>query len=151
MTTRKARLVIFDCWFFTFALCVFILFLAIPLRRDIAFAWEDVFQLATPVASLYMPVLTAFGLFWFRPGAPPNTRRLPADRWLPAFGLTLLFQVFMSIGVAGIVLFATPAPDSNVGLFEQVSGLVQWITIFSPTAMLPAAFLLGVEQIRSTD
>lgn len=149
MTARRSRLIIFACWFGNLILCISILFLAVPLRTDIAFHWEDVFQLATPITSLYVPVLTAFALFWFHPGATPNTRKVSGEKWVPALGLTLFFQFFMTAGVAGIVLFTTSAPDSNVGLFEQISGLVHWISIFSPIATAPAAFLLGVERIEA--
>ena len=148
MPARKSRLIIFSCWLGTLAACILTLFVAVPLRGDIAFQWQDAFQLATPITSLYVPILTAFALFWFHPGATPNKRRLSGEKWLPALALTLFFQLFFFIGVVGIVHFSTPSPDSNIGLFEQISGLVHWISIFSPIAMAPAAFLLGVERIE---
>jgi hypothetical protein len=56
----------------------------------------------------------------------------------------------MLIGVYGILYHPEVSAESDQpGLFEQMSGLVQWISIFSPVATAPAAFLLGVESISS--
>ena len=149
MTAGVSRLTVFGIWFGTLFLCITLLFLCVPLRQDIGFRFADAFQLATPVTSLYIPILTMFALFWFHPGRKSSRRKLSKEKWIAALALTLFFQIFMITGLAGITLYSTPAPDSSVGLFEEVSALVQWISIFSPVATAPAAFLLGVEQIAT--
>jgi hypothetical protein len=151
MATGKARLVIFALWLVAYMLCILALFLAVRVRRDLGFEWRDAFQMATPITSLYVPVLSAFALFWFRPGTRSSTRRLSLERTLPALGLTLCFQLIMAAGVIGIVLLsAPPRPDSNVTLPDQIAGLVHLMSILSPLATAPSAFLLGVEQIKVT-
>lgn len=148
MTATNARLIVFGCWLGSLTICLMMLFCAVFVRADLGFQWSDAFQLATSVASLYIPVLTAFALFWFHPGNPPNNKKVNREKWIAALSLTLFFQLFMILGTAGIVLLSRrPSPDADTGLFEQISGLTNWISIFSPIATAPTAFMLGVEKI----
>lgn len=123
MTAQRSRLVVFSLWFGSMVFCLAILFSALGLRQDLGFTWNDVFQLATPITSLYIPLLTAFALFWFRAEAPGANRGLSKERLFAALALTIFFQLFMIVGVVGIVLFSTPKPDDEAGLFEHISGL----------------------------
>lgn len=149
MTHRKARLIIFGIWFGTMAFILGALFLAVPIRSDLNFTWQDTYSLSTLITSLYVPVLTAFALFWFHPGAQSRDKSLQSDRWIAALSLSTFFQLFMIAGVLGIVFFsAAPGPTAKYGPIENISGLVHLMSIFSPIATAPAAFLLGVEKIE---
>jgi len=126
-------------------LCLFLVFLAIPIRGDIPF--QLALQVTTPIMSLYMPVLTAFAMFWFRPGKTMSRAKLSGERWYVALALTLTFQLLMLGGMVTVVYFVRNPPDSDVGLTDHVAALIHWISIFSPLATAPSAFLLGVEKI----
>jgi hypothetical protein len=146
MTAQSSRLMIFGLWFGTMVLCLLLVFAAVPICGDIPFM--QALQVTTPIASLYVPILTAFALFWFHPGASPNKKRLSKERWYVALALTLFFQILMLGGVAIIVYFIR-SPDSHAGVFENIVALIHWISIFSPIATAPSAYLLGIERIET--
>jgi hypothetical protein len=74
-----------------------------------------VFELATPVSALYVPVLTAFTLFLV-PGAAANAQRLNRERWLPALALMLVLQAFLIFEPVGIVFAYTASPTGSSAL-----------------------------------
>lgn len=149
MTASKSRITVFAMWLGTLAACFGVLFLALIVRSDVGYNWEDLFDLAAPIASMYIPVLTSFSLFWFHPGALDNSRKLSGERWIAAFALTAFYQMLILGGISGIVLFSKSAPDAEAGLLEKVNGLIHLASVFSPLAIAPAAFLLGIEPLKT--
>jgi hypothetical protein len=147
MYAKSARLLIFGIWFSTMSMCMAAVLLAIPIRPNLI-AWKDAFSLITPIVSLYVPLLAAFALFWFGPNQSQRNKKLSLDKWIAALSLTLFFQAFMLLPIIGIMFFSdAPGPTGESGLHENINGLIHLMSIFSPIATAPSAFLLGVESI----
>jgi hypothetical protein len=147
MTAAKARIIVFGMWFGAMTLLVFAIIATIVVRPSLGLTFNDAFKLATLMTSVYLPVLTAFGIFWFTPGNSPDGRELRDDKWIAALALTGFYQAVMILCVI-VMLCTSGGPEAEEALYDSMSGLVHFVAVFSPLATAPVAYMLGVEKIE---
>lgn len=149
MKQSKARLIVYALWGTAFASSMFAIQFASVFRRNIIDPAESQASLVK-IAALYLPILTAFGTFWYRHKGPTPKISITTERWVGALSATVFYQLFMLVRIFHINYFEPYAsldgqPRSTY--LELMSAAVETGMLLSPLATLPIAYLLGVEEL----
>lgn len=154
MPNTTARLWIFALWGLSFLVMIFALELAPGLRQGVI-APADAHAALIKMAALFVPVLTAFATFWFRPGTDGAlVQVVPRDRANIAIVITVAYHLV----VVGLLMYATYGQQyasGEAGDFIPPITFNEWVTnvlqiglFASPIATAPSAYLLGIEKIE---
>ena len=176
MTLKTARIVIFNIWISFFAVYS-VFFMIAPLVRPSFFSYQACFNGLFKMLSLIIPVLSAFGAFWFHGGereaAPRPTRRrradpqgdlaeaqgamvvlMPLENWWPALVSTILYHMILVFYIFSILFIynyeGNDNPDvrSGLALSDLVTYGMQYGMLCLPLATAPAAYYLGIDKIQ---
>jgi hypothetical protein len=154
MTNRRryaigqARVALFSLWVVAFVVYVF-LFLATSTKKGVTF--DQASQAAWNVAYVLVPIITAFGSFWFSPKGDSRqssaNKKIDGVQLYAMFALTSVFHVIV-LGYFAFAIFLVDFYDPvtpDISYADRVDTGIKWLMLLSAFAVLPVGFVLGGE------
>jgi hypothetical protein len=152
MKMGTVRIQLFWIWSAVFVIYILI-FLSLPwIRGEISD--HDANDAAWKTAYIFLPMLSAFGTFYFAPdfsGESEDTETIHPRQAAAAYGLTALFHGVAFAWFCFYVFFAKfNYPDNAADSFvERVSACHKVLVFLSCLAVLPVGFILKRPDMKS--
>jgi len=154
---KYVRMTVFGLWLSAYCVCLLLFFVAPLYRGYIKIPSEDVFDGITKISCVYIPILIAFAIYWFRPiHSSSNKKKKNSEFEFEKGFAALIITVFCNFFILTctfVVLYVYPLKESGDMLsedwaFEQAvnTGIIYIANPLSILAAAPLACLLGVES-----
>jgi hypothetical protein len=154
MRVTTARFTLFAVWCSLFLVYV-VTFLLTSEKDNVDF--DQASEAAWKIAYVFLPILTAFSVFWFTPTPTPKTakerkqkedeeqRTIDRSRAIALFALTAVFHVIVMVYflIAVVLVDWGWHTDDPKSYTARVDGGIKLLTLLSVLAVMPVGYVLG--------
>ena len=154
MRVTTARFALFAIWCSLFL--VYVITLLLTSMKD-GVKFDEASEAAWKIAYVFLPILTAFAVFWFTPTPIPTTdkqkkrqeeekaRTIDRSKTIALFALTIVFNaIVITYFLIAVVCvdwgWQSDVPKSYTG---RVDGGIKLLTLLSVLAVMPVGYVLG--------